>query len=450
MRLGVLILAAAFVMIPAQPVSGGDCTGGTGRLGAAFSPDGSILAVIVAEGICPRWRAGISWRGDHVRWLDAPVPNESAAGLSWSPNGRHFVAGFLTPRRAVVVYDSQRQGGSPRTIAEGVSPAWSPDGRSIAFVDTRHEIHVVAPDGTNDRRIAAGERPAWSPDSSRLAYHRQGSIFVAGADGSAERRLTAGESASWSPDGAWVGVLREGSAYLVRPDGSEERRVGSGEPIQWSPSGDDVALLDSVGVLRRISLSTGQTLRVAEDVAAAAVEPHWDPRATLVATVLKVGRRSEVYVSEGTGAHPARFTASQCDLYKAHCVHGTDRADRIVGTTDRDVIFPGAGDDRVWSGGGDDRIDTTYGRDFVDAGAGNDIVYSHANDDVLLGGAGRDLLFPGNGEDEVSGGRGRDWIEVAGDGRVDRVRCGPGKDAVSADPIDKTAQDCETVRYPTP
>jgi WD40 repeat protein len=193
MRLCALILAAGFAIIPAQPGSGSDCSGGIGQPAAAFSPDGSILAVVLPEGICPRWRAAISWRGDPVTWSRAPGSYESADGLSWSPDGRRFAVGFSSTRKALVVYDLQRQDGSPKTIAEGVSPTWSPDGRSIAYADARDGIHVVAPDGTNNRRIAAGDRPAWSPDSSRLAYHRQGSIFVASADGSAERRLTAGE-----------------------------------------------------------------------------------------------------------------------------------------------------------------------------------------------------------------------------------------------------------------
>jgi hypothetical protein len=449
MRLRFVILAAVFLWIPAPATQGGNCQVPVGAEAAAFSPDGTMLAIVIRDGTCPRWRVGISWRGSAVVLYDMPEAGGAASSVSWSPDVRRhlFVVGFVATRNAVVVYNADAPPGSQqRTIAAGVDPTWSPDGRWIAYTDTRDGIQVVAPDGTNNRRIAAGERPAWSPDSSHLVYHRQGSIYVARPDGSNERRLTAGETASWSPDGAWVGVLREGSAYLVRSDGSEERRIGLGEPIQFSPSGDEVALLDSAGVLRRVSLSTGQARRIAEDVAAAAIDPRWDPQATQVATVLRVGRRSEVYVSEGTGRVPARRTASQCDLYTARCVHGTDRADRIVGTAARDVIFPGAGDDRVWSGGGDDRIDATYGRDFVDAGPDNDIVHTYANDDVVRGGAGRDLLVPGNGEDAADGGRGPDVIEVSGDGRVDRVRCGPGRDVVFADPIDRAARDCETVR----
>jgi hypothetical protein len=36
------------------------------------------------------------------------------------------------------------------------------------------------------------------------------------------------------------------------------------------------------------------------------------------------------------------------------------------------------------------------------------------------------------------------------DGRVDVIRCGAGLDAVYAEPIDRVARDCETVRRPTP
>jgi TolB protein len=49
-------------------------------------------------------------------------------------------------------------------------PAWSPDGRHIAFVSDRDgndEIYIMNADGTGQRRITHNEaddqQPAWSP-----------------------------------------------------------------------------------------------------------------------------------------------------------------------------------------------------------------------------------------------------------------------------------------------
>jgi len=62
-------------------------------------------------------------------------------------------------------------------------PAWSPDGRTIAFVSTRDgnpEIYVMDKDGGNQRRLTfnpTGDwRPAWLPDSTHL-------VFVSDRDG---------------------------------------------------------------------------------------------------------------------------------------------------------------------------------------------------------------------------------------------------------------------------
>jgi hypothetical protein len=441
-RFAFVFLSAVVLTLPSEPGSAGNCTNPIGRNAAAFSPDGTTLAVVLDEGTCPRWSVAISDRGGQVSWLGDRAAQGAAASISWAPDSRHFVVGFLATTPTIAVYDAQSSL-PQRTIAQGGDPTWSPDGRRIAY-ERQGTLRVVAPDGADDRAVAAGDRPAWAPDSRRLALRRGGSIFVVAVGGADDRRVAAGEQAIWSPDGTRLAVLRDGATFVMRVDGSGEQRIGAGRPIQWSSSGTDIALVDSIGVLRLVTLSTGVTRRVAEDVSAAAVANQWDR----IASVIRIGRRSEVYVAEASGAHQNRLTGAQCGLYTSRCVHGTDRRDRIVGTAGRDVVFPGAGDDNVRSGGGDDRIDTAFGRDAAYAGPGNDIVHTHGNDDVLVGGPGVDFLHPGNGEDRVAAGPGRDWVVAQADGRVDVIRCGAGLDAVYAESIDRIARDCETVRPP--
>ena len=73
--------------------------------------------------------------------------------------------------------------------------------------------------------------------------------------------------------------------------------------------------------------------------------------------------------------------------------------------------------------------------------------------DVLSGGDGDDHLVGGYGDDRLTGGAGRDRLDGgvandtvnARDRTRDKVRCGPGRDRVSADRNDSVARDCEVV-----
>jgi Ca2+-binding RTX toxin-like protein len=83
-------------------------------------------------------------------------------------------------------------------------------------------------------------------------------------------------------------------------------------------------------------------------------------------------------------------------------------------------------------------------------GLGNDTLLSPPDGAVLHGGAGSDRLIGGRGRDNITGGRGSDLIRGRGgrdlirarDNTRDRVDCGPGRDSVKADGIDKL-QGCE-------
>jgi Tol biopolymer transport system component len=127
-------------------------------------------------------------------------------------------------------------------------PAWSPDGRKIAFVSDRdgnREIYVANADGSSPRRLtdnpATDQFPAWSPDSAKIAFgtDRDGNdeIYVMSAsDGSGQTNLTADPAAdrypAWSQDGAKI-AFRSSRAhsfdiFLMNPDGSGVTRLTTG------------------------------------------------------------------------------------------------------------------------------------------------------------------------------------------------------------------------------
>jgi TolB protein len=124
----------------------------------------------------------------------------------------------------------------------GVSPAWSPDGRRIAFtryVSGRSEIDVVDADGAHEYTVVGGPKeqdtqPAWSPDAKRIAFVREVRgdlrLGVANADGTNVHRLPGEDSPygvpSWSPDGRELVYSESGIAVMsVAPDGSNKHAV---------------------------------------------------------------------------------------------------------------------------------------------------------------------------------------------------------------------------------
>ena len=75
---------------------------------------------------------------------------------------------------------------------------------------------------------------------------------------------------------------------------------------------------------------------------------------------------------------------------------------------------------------------------------GNDSLYGLAGNDRLYGGSGNDRLFGGTGRDMLDGGPGNDTIS-ARDKTRDTIKCGAGRDTVTADRTDTVARDCERV-----
>ena len=145
------------------------------------------------------------------------------------------------------------------------SPAWSPDGKKIAFAGFTFpglirgdaDIYVVNADGSGLKRITkspAGDSwPSWSPDGKKIAYtsfiEAHGAydrVFTMNADGSNQKNLTKQAGASspaWSPNSKKI-VFSSANPYapnldvfVMKSDGTEvERLLTKNDASDWEPN----------------------------------------------------------------------------------------------------------------------------------------------------------------------------------------------------------------------
>lgn len=163
-----------------------------------------------------------------------------------------------------------KEQGDPSTPAGlffETDPAWSPGDRLIAFASRRDghsHIYVMRADGTGVRRVTNTAmddgHPTWSPDGRRIAFAREGALFVVPATGGPARRLGRGfgeaTAPAWSPNGRLVAYdyrrpgfsIRE--IWLVGADGRHPRQLTRLRQVStlpsWSPDGHRIAFQSNV------------------------------------------------------------------------------------------------------------------------------------------------------------------------------------------------------------
>jgi len=250
------------------------------------APDGSTPAA-GGDGHHGLWLIHADGSGLHE--LAPGVPASGKVSFDISPDGSHVI--FSAYDAPVQVWEVGIDGGAQTLLStdcNGIpakcmdaAPAYSPDGKSIAFLRATETSSVLA-----IRDLASGavtildstrsssadvwlDEPSWSPDGRQIVYEKvthdpvqdkvTGTrIFIVNADGTALHELalpidTTWGDPDWSPDGTrivfgsdpirYLGpVTRSPSeVYSARPDGTDLKQlthlgVGSGAPT-WTSDG---------------------------------------------------------------------------------------------------------------------------------------------------------------------------------------------------------------------
>ncbi|MBD2326862.1 DPP IV N-terminal domain-containing protein [Alkalinema sp. FACHB-956] len=209
-------------------------------------------------------------------------------------------------------------------LTANMDPAWSPDGRWIAFIaehDNQVNLYLMDANGANLTQLTHGGGlklfPTWSPDSRSIAYmsNQAGShdLYVVDITTRQSYYLTRTEglevAPSWSPDGRFITFVsdRDGNYEIYNLPIQGSLPLGVAQPIRltnhpavdtspaWSPDGRWLAFTsdrdnaNGVNSIYLLNQDTRQLLRLT-DPGSDCAAPAWSADGRLLAITQRIRR----------------------------------------------------------------------------------------------------------------------------------------------------------------
>ncbi|HEX6164762.1 MAG TPA: Tol-Pal system beta propeller repeat protein TolB [Vicinamibacterales bacterium] len=254
-----------------------------------------------------------------------------------SDRNREPVVGTVEKREVKEVYVSDYDGANARRITINrtlnITPAWSPDGRSIAYTSYRSGVpdilisNIYA--GTMEQPSkGSGQNwlPVFSPDGSKIAFtsNRDGNpeLYVMNRDGSDVRRLTNNPeidtSPTFSPSGTQIAFAsgRSGTPqiYVIGVDGAGLRRISQesyADRPTWSPAPyNEIAFTARTGPgfdIKILNIGTGETRQITFGEGTNE-SPAWSPNGRHLAFSSTRAGRLQIFTVDRDGRNLRQIT----------------------------------------------------------------------------------------------------------------------------------------------